>query len=69
MAQVNLMLKNVSGDTLNLELIDQYGGNFSDTLDADSSRNFSLNEGSDITVNGSVRFQVSLDMEGQELEV
>jgi len=66
---VNVILKNASSGTVEVELIDQYGGNFKASLDAGMSQNHTLKVNSEIKVGGkSVHVVVSGD-EGKEVVV
>lgn len=63
------MLKNNSGETVNVEMIDQYGGNFSSPIDAGMSQNHSLMEDSNVVINGNTVHVVSTEDEGMEIVV
>lgn len=49
---VNVILKNNSSGSVEVELIDQYGGNFTATIDAGMSTNSTLKVNSEIKVGG-----------------
>ncbi len=53
-AAVSVILKNESSSTVTVELIDQYGGNFSATIEPGMSQNHTLKANSQVKVNGSV---------------
>ncbi len=66
---VNVILKNGSSSTIEVELIDQYGGNFTISIDAGASQNQTLKTNSEIKVkDGAVRV-VNADDEGKELDI
>ncbi len=49
---VNLLLKNNSGNAVNASLIDQYGGNYSATIEGGMAQNHALLENSEVIVEG-----------------
>ena len=68
-AAVNLILKNVSEATLDVELVDQYGGNFTATIDSGMSQNQTLQAGSEVKVGDAAVHVVSTADEGLEIEI
>lgn len=66
---VNVILKNGSSSTIEVELIDQYGGNFTISLDSETSQNHALKVNSEIKVKGGATRKVSEDDEGEEIEL
>ena len=68
-AAVNLILKNVSEATLDVELVDQYGGNFTATIDSGMSQNQALQSGSEIKVDGTAVHVVAPADEGMEIAI
>ncbi|MCI5222955.1 MAG: hypothetical protein D3924_09845 [Candidatus Electrothrix sp. AR4] len=66
---VNVILKNSSSSAIEVELIDQYGGNVSVTIDAGTSQNHTVKMNSKVTVkDGAVRV-VTGDDEGKEVNI
>jgi hypothetical protein len=65
--KVNLILKNDSSSSVEVALIDQYGGNFSATLDAGTSQNQTLKVKSEIKVAGTVVHVAMPEDEGKEI--
>ena len=68
-AGVNVILKNDSGAGVEAELIDQYGGNFTATVEAGMSQNQNLLAGSEIKVGGVAVHTVTSADEGQEIVI
>lgn len=66
-AAVNLILKNDSGSSVDVELIDQYGGNFTATVDGNTSQNQTLQSGSEIKIGGTAVHVVAPADEGMEI--
>lgn len=66
---VNLILKNNSSASVEVELIDQYGGNFKATVDAGASQNQALKVQSEIVVAGSSVHVVVPEDEGMEVVI
>ena len=66
---VNVMLKNGSSSTVQVELIDQYGGNFSASIDGGMSQNHTLKVNSEIKVGGNTVHVVASGDEGKEIVV
>ncbi|MFH2123605.1 MAG: hypothetical protein ABIJ50_09020 [Pseudomonadota bacterium] len=66
---MNVLLKNNSSAAVDVELIDQYGGNFTATIDGGMSQNQSLQSSSQIKVGGNVIYKVSTNDEGQEIVI
>ena len=66
---VNVILKNSSSASVEVELIDQYGGNFTATIDSGMSQNQTLKVGSEVKVSGSVVHVASAGDEGEEIVV
>ena len=64
---VNVILKNDSGSSVDLALVDQYGGNFTATVDASTSQNQTLQAQSEIKIAETTVHVVSPDDEGQEI--
>lgn len=68
-AAVNLMLKNDSGSSVDVELVDQYGGNFTASVDGGTSQNQTLQSGSEIKIGGSPIHVVAPSDEGTEIVI
>ena len=66
---VNLILKNNSSNSLQVELIDQYGGNFTITLEPGSSQNQTLKLNSKVTVGGKSVHVATAKDDGKEVEI
>lgn len=66
---VHVILKNDSSSSVDVELIDQYGGNFSASIDGGMASNQTLKVDSDIVVNGSSVHRVASSDESQEIVV
>lgn len=66
---VNLILKNGSSASLSVELIDQYGGNFTITLEPGSSQNQALKMNSKIIVGGKSVHVATAKDEGNEVVI
>ena len=66
---VNVILKNSSSTAIEVELIDQYGGNFTVTLEAGSSQNHTLKMNSEAKVKGGATHVVTADDEGKEVSI
>ena len=68
-AGVNVILRNDSDGGVEAELIDQYGGNFTATIDAGMSQNQTLQAGSEIKVGGVAVHAVTAADEGREIVI
>ena len=68
-APVNLILKNDSGSSVDVALMDQYGGNFTATIDGGTSQNQTLKPQSEIKIGESTIHVVSPNDEGQEIVI
>ena len=68
-APVNLILKNDSDASVDVALVDQYGGNFTATIDGGTSQNQTLQPQSEIKIGESVVHVVAPDDEGQEIVI
>ena len=66
---VNLILKNDSGSSVDVSLVDQYGGNFTATIDGGTSQNQTLQPQSEIKIGESVVHVVAPADEGQEIVI
>ncbi len=66
---VNLILKNNSGNAVKVELIDQYGGNFSATIESGMAQNHALLENSELIVEGTSVHVVVPEDENMEIVV
>ncbi len=66
---VNVILKNNSSGSVDVELIDQYGGNFTASVDAGMGSSQTLKNGSEIKVNGATVHTVSDADEGKEIVI
>ncbi len=66
---VNLILKNNSSSTVEVELIDQYGGNFTASIDAGMSQNQTLQDGSEVKVSGHPVHVVKTGDDGKEIVI
>ncbi|MBU1568085.1 MAG: hypothetical protein KJ630_20980 [Proteobacteria bacterium] len=66
---VNVILKNGSSNGVTVELIDQYGGNFTVTVDGGTSQNQSLKMNSKITIGGKAVHVVTAKDEGKEVTI
>lgn len=64
---VNLILKNDSSSSVEVELIDQYGGNFTVSIDGGTSQNQALKVNSEIKVSGNAVHLVVPEDEGMEV--
>ncbi len=64
---VNLILKNDSSAAVDVELVDQFGGNYMATVDPGMSQNQSLKVNSEIRVAGNVVHVVTPEDEGKEI--
>lgn len=64
---VNVILKNDSGASVDVACIDQYGGNFTATVEGSTSQNQTLMAQSEIKIGETVIHVVSPADEGQEL--
>lgn len=62
---VNVILKNESSSTVVVELIDQYGGNFTASIDGGMSQNHTVKNGSQVKINGAVVHVIKSGDEGQ----
>lgn len=68
-AAVNVLLKNNADSTVDVELIDQYGGNFTASITGGMSQNQSLRAGSEIKVGGATVHVVAVGDEGSEIVI
>lgn len=66
---VSVILKNKSSASVTVELIDQYGGNFTATIDAGMSQSHTLKANSEIKVGGNTVHVVAPGDEGKEIVV
>ena len=66
---VNVILKNNSSAAIEVELIDQYGGNFTATIDASTSQNQTLKSDSEMKVKDGATRKVTADDEGKEVSI
>lgn len=66
---VNLMLKNESGGGVQVEMIDQYGGNVSVTIEPGTSQNHTVKLYSVIKVDGNTILKATAKDEGREVVV
>ena len=66
---VNLMLKNDSGASVDVGLVDQYGGNFTASIDAGTSQNQTLQAQSEMKIGETVVHVVVPADEGAEIVV
>ena len=66
---VNLILKNDSGSSVDVALVDQYGGNFTATVEGGMGQNQTLQAGSAIQVGGAAIHTVTTSDEGAEIVV
>ena len=64
---VNLILKNDSGSSVDVALVDQYGGNFTATIDGGTSQNQTLKAQSEIKIAETTIHVVSPSDEGLEI--
>ncbi len=64
---VNVILKNNSSAAIEVELIDQYGGNFTTTIEPDTSQNQALKTDSDMKVKDGTTRKVTAEDEGKEV--
>ena len=64
---VNVILKNGSSSAIELELLDQYGGNFTVTLEGGASQNHTVKKNSEIKVKDGAARTVTADDEGKEI--
>lgn len=64
---VNIILKNDSSSPVDLALIDQYGGNFTVTVEAGMSQNQTLKAGSEIKIGETVVYVATPADEGKEI--
>ena len=66
---INVILKNNSSSAIEVELIDQYGGNYSITLDAGASQNHTVKMNSEVKVKDGAIHVVTADDEGKEVSI
>jgi hypothetical protein len=66
---VNVILKNASSSSVEVELIDQYGGNFKAEIGSGMTQNHTLKVGSPIKVGGNTVHVVSAGDEGKTVTV
>ena len=66
---VNVILKNNSSGGVEVELLDQYGGNFTASIESGMSTNQTLKVNSEIKVGGSAVHVVTTEDEGKEIVV
>ena len=64
---VNVMLKNSSSSTIEVELTDQYGGNYTITLDSGAVQNHTVQINSEVKVKDGETHVVTADDEGKEV--
>lgn len=64
---VNVILKNNSSAAIEVELIDQYGGNFTATIEPGTSQNQALKADSDMKVKDGKTRKVTAEDEGKEV--
>ena len=64
---VNLILKNDSGSSVDMALIDPYGGNFTATIDGGTSQNQTLKAQSEIKIGETTVHVVTPSDEGLEI--
>lgn len=67
--KVNLILKNESSSAVEVALIDQYGGNFTATIDAGTSQNQTLKAKSEIKIADKVVHVAMPGDEGKEIVI
>lgn len=67
--KVNLILKNDSSSSVEVALIDQYGGNFTATIDAGTSQNQTLKVKSEIKIADKVVHVAMPQDEGKEIRI
>ena len=66
---VSVILKNDSGSSVDVELVDQYGGNFTATIEPGPSQNQTLQVGSKIKIGGTTVHEVTAEDEGKEIVI
>lgn len=66
---VNVILKNDSGSSVDVALVDQYGGNFTATVEGSTSQNQTLQAQSEIKIAETTVHVVSPADEGQEIVI
>lgn len=66
---VSVILKNDSGSSVEVELVDQYGGNFTVTVEPGTSQNQTLQAGSKIKIGGNTVHEVTAEDEGKEIVI
>ncbi|HBI14835.1 MAG TPA: hypothetical protein DDY20_04885 [Desulfobulbaceae bacterium] len=66
---VNVILQNNSSGSVEVELLDQYGGNFTASIDPGMSTNSTVKANSEIKVGGAVVHVVTAVDEGKEIIV
>ena len=66
---VNVILKNNSSAVVEVELVDQYGGNFTASIDAGMSQNHTLKANSEVKIGGNSVHVVVTGDEGKEVVV
>lgn len=66
---VNVILKNDSSSPVDIALIDQYGGNFTVTVEAGMAQNQTLKAGSEIKVGETVVHVATPADEGKEIVI
>ena len=64
---VNVILKNNSSAAIEVELIDQYGGNFTATIEPGTSQNQALKTDSEMKVKDGNTRKVTAEDEGKEV--
>lgn len=64
---VNVILKNNSSAAIEVELIDQYGGNFTTTIEPGTSQNQALKTDSEMKVKDGNTRKVTAEDEGKEV--
>ncbi len=68
-AAVNLILKNASDSSVDVALIDQYGGNFTATVEGGTSQNQTLKSQSEIKIGETTIHVVAPADEGAEIVI
>ena len=64
---VNVILKNNSSAAIEVELVDQYGGNFTATIEPGTSQNQTLKVDSEMKVKDGATRSVTAEDEGKEV--
>lgn len=66
---VNIILKNESSGGVQVEMIDQYGGNVTVTVESDTSQNHTVKLNSAVRVDGNTVLKATARDEGTEIVV